>query len=104
MLRIAVGVCALLCISTFATADQWGHWRGPIGNGTTEGAPPTQWSSSKNVKWKVAIPGAGSGSPVVCLLMRDRLSCRSGPERFARFAIEAVQLKLQLFRFLFARH
>lgn len=46
--------------------DNWGHWRGPIGNSVALNAtPPTQWSDSQNVKWKVAIPGKGSGSPVV---------------------------------------
>lgn len=65
MLRSTLAVSALLYFSTFALADQWGHWRGPIGNGTTAGSPPVQWSKSKNVKWQVEIPGAGSGSPVV---------------------------------------
>ena len=27
--------------------------------------PPIQWSDTKNVKWKVEIPGRGSGSPVI---------------------------------------
>lgn len=65
MLRSTLAVSALLYFSTFALADQWGHWRGPVGNGTTEGSPPVQWSKSKNVKWQVEIPGAGSGSPIV---------------------------------------
>ena len=47
-------------------ADNWGHWRGPSGNGIAENAtPPTKWSDTENVKWKVAIPGKGSGSPVI---------------------------------------
>lgn len=47
-------------------ADNWAHWRGPTGNGAAINAePPVEWSSSKNVKWKVAIPGRGSGSPVI---------------------------------------
>jgi hypothetical protein len=47
-------------------AEDWGHWRGVNGNGVAENAnPPTEWSSTKNVKWKVKIPGQGSGSPVV---------------------------------------
>ncbi|MEZ6089301.1 MAG: PQQ-binding-like beta-propeller repeat protein [Pirellulaceae bacterium] len=51
---------------TDASADNWGHWRGAMGNGVANNAsPPTQWSSTKNVKWKVAIPGRGSGSPVI---------------------------------------
>jgi len=47
-------------------ADNWAHWRGPTGNGVAPHAqPPVEWSSSKNVKWKVAIPGRGTGSPVI---------------------------------------
>ena len=58
-------VFAVLGISN-AHADNWGHWRGPTGNGIAENAaPPTEWSDTKNVKWKVAIPGNGSGSPVI---------------------------------------
>ena len=46
-------------------AGQWGHWRGD-GNGVSVDAnPPISWSASDNIKWKVEIPGAGSGSPVV---------------------------------------
>lgn len=60
---------SMLCpflIHTEAKTDNWGHWRGPTGNGvSTTATPPTEWSSTKNVKWKVAIPGRGSGSPVV---------------------------------------
>ncbi len=49
-----------------AVADNWGHWRGATGNGAaTDAHPPTEWSATKNVKWKVEIPGRGSGSPVV---------------------------------------
>lgn len=49
-----------------AAADNWGHWRGDDGNGVSKTAtPPTEWSDTKNVKWKVAIPGLSSGSPVI---------------------------------------
>jgi outer membrane protein assembly factor BamB len=47
-------------------ADQWAHWRGPTGNGVAPDAnPPTEFGPSKNLKWKVEIPGNGSGSPVI---------------------------------------
>lgn len=53
-------------LSPMASADNWGHWRGPIGNGTAlKASPPTEWSSTKNVKWKVEVPGIGSSSPVI---------------------------------------
>ena len=44
----------------------WPHWRGPSANGVSpDGRPPTEWGPSKNVKWKVKIPGGGSGSPII---------------------------------------
>lgn len=47
-------------------SEQWAHWRGPSGNGTsTTAKPPKQFGPSKGLKWKVPIPGQGSGSPVV---------------------------------------
>lgn len=56
----------IVLLHSSATAENWAHWRGPTGNGVaTDGQPPTEWSETKNVKWKVAIPGRGSGSPVV---------------------------------------
>ncbi len=63
---IALVVLVFLCVSSLASAENWGHWRGPTGNGAaTHGNPPTEWSSTKNVKWKVEIPGLGSSSPVI---------------------------------------
>jgi outer membrane protein assembly factor BamB len=45
---------------------QWGHWRGPLGNGVAPAAtPPTEFNGTKNIRWKAAIPGRGSSSPVV---------------------------------------
>jgi outer membrane protein assembly factor BamB len=59
---IAVGMLAI----SPAWAGNWGHWRGESGNGvSTTATPPTTWSANQNVRWKVAIPGNGSGSPVV---------------------------------------
>jgi hypothetical protein len=45
---------------------QWGQWRGPLGTGVApHGDPPGDWSETKNVKWKLALPGLGHASPVV---------------------------------------
>ncbi|MEL6106132.1 MAG: PQQ-binding-like beta-propeller repeat protein, partial [Planctomycetota bacterium] len=56
----------VLFAAPLALADNWAHWRGPSGNGTAANAtPPTTWSATENVKWKVKIPGRGSGSPVI---------------------------------------
>jgi len=44
----------------------WPQFRGPLTSGVApEGDPPVQWSESKNVRWKVAIPGVGSSTPIV---------------------------------------
>ena len=44
----------------------WGQWRGPQANGVApHGNPPIQWSESKNVRWKVELPGSGLASPIV---------------------------------------
>ncbi len=44
----------------------WHQWRGPHGDGSARDSnPPTEWSTTKNVKWKVAVPGKGSSSPII---------------------------------------
>jgi len=44
----------------------WPQWRGPFATGVSRSAtPPTEWSETKNIRWKVEIPGRGSSSPVV---------------------------------------
>lgn len=47
-------------------AHNWHQWRGPNASGTAAHAdPPIEWSSTTNVRWKVAIPGEGSATPIV---------------------------------------
>ncbi|MDZ4850735.1 MAG: PQQ-binding-like beta-propeller repeat protein [Pirellulaceae bacterium] len=59
-------VLVMFVFSSIAMADNWGHWRGATGNGVAVNAqPPTEWSSSKNIKWKVEVPGRGSSSPII---------------------------------------
>jgi len=61
-LPIAVFVAVTLSVS----ASHWPAWRGPNHNGTAPDAnPPIEWSDTKNVKWKVKLPGHGSATPVV---------------------------------------
>lgn len=44
----------------------WPQWRGPHATGVSATAtPPVQWSDTKNVRWKIEIPGRGSSSPIV---------------------------------------
>ena len=54
-------------VTLAASSSDWPGWRGPTQDGiATPGQyPPTQWSESENVLWKVPIPGRGHGSPTV---------------------------------------
>ncbi len=44
----------------------WPQWRGPLNTGVApNGNPPVTWSESKNIHWKIAIPGLGHSTPIV---------------------------------------
>ena len=65
----AIGA-ALMFAATIASDGAgerfWPQWRGPHATGVSRHAtPPIEWSETKNVRWKVEIPGRGSSSPVV---------------------------------------
>jgi outer membrane protein assembly factor BamB len=62
LLASAIAISAPLADSD----GHWPQWRGPLMTGVApNGNPPLEWSESKNVRWKVEIPGKGSASPVV---------------------------------------
>ena len=44
----------------------WPQFRGPDGQGHSKATGiPVEWSDTKNVKWKMPIPGQGYSSPVI---------------------------------------
>lgn len=44
----------------------WPQWRGPNANGVAPyGNPPVEWSESKNIRWKIELPGKGHATPVI---------------------------------------
>lgn len=58
---------SLLVNGSLRALADWPEFRGPTGDGyaaPTE-KPPVEWSESKNVKWKTAIPLRGWSAPVV---------------------------------------
>lgn len=61
----------IFLLSVPILGEDWPEFRGPTGQGISEerGLPLT-WSETKNVKWKVAIPGKGWSSPAI---QRDRI-------------------------------
>lgn len=55
---------ALHC--SFAFAENWPQWRGPRHDGVTaETGIPLEWSKTRNVKWRVPLPGPAGATPVV---------------------------------------
>jgi len=56
----------VIVLSGVVLAENWPGWRGPRGDGTSmEKNVPVRWSETKNVVWKVPIPGKGHASPIV---------------------------------------
>lgn len=102
----------IACLTAVSTgwADDWAHWRGPLGNGVAPSAkPPVEFDAARNVRWKVPLPGRGSSSPVVWGdrvfvtaavpvdgadgMLDFRVLCfdrATGAERWTRSAVRAV--------------
>ena len=51
--------------SGIETEASWPRWRGPQDNGVAATDAPLQWGTTKNVKWKRAIPGKGHSTPII---------------------------------------
>jgi len=73
MRHVLVAV-ASLCLASTAVSNAesdsaelyWPQWRGPLATGVSPSAdPPIEWDESKNIAWKVEVPGKGSASPIV---------------------------------------
>ena len=66
-----LGLAGSLAFAAAITAapalnENWPQWRGPLQNGVAPTAnPPTTWSETNNVKWKVKIPGSGQATPII---------------------------------------
>lgn len=47
-------------------AQYWPQWRGPLGTGVAPNAePPIEWSETKNIRWKIALPGKAHSTPCI---------------------------------------
>ena len=64
---LATSSLALLHAAADPVAEKyWPQWRGPYATGVSRTAdPPVEWSETKNIRWKVELPGRGSGTPVI---------------------------------------
>lgn len=61
-----LSIVAILNLTAAVSASNWPQWRGPAGSGVSdEKNLPTEWSATKNIKWKTPIPGRSHSSPIV---------------------------------------
>jgi outer membrane protein assembly factor BamB len=72
--RIATGIVLVTTLAIgslsqlvrMSSAANWPQWRGADGSGVSaEKNLPSDWSASKNIKWKTPISGRGHSSPIV---------------------------------------
>jgi outer membrane protein assembly factor BamB len=70
-MRPTLVAVTLMLSAVYISADDvaernWPQWRGPHATGVAPHAkPPVEWSESRNVRWKVEIPGRGTSTPIV---------------------------------------
>jgi outer membrane protein assembly factor BamB len=62
-----IALTAVVLVNGSASADpaHWPQWRGPFFNGVARTAAPVEFSDTKNIKWKIPIPGRGFSTPVI---------------------------------------
>ena len=66
MNRRMTAIWSLALLAGISSADNWTQWRGPNNDGIcAEKDLPTEWSETKNVAWKFALPGKGGSTPAV---------------------------------------
>lgn len=65
-LALFVFSISVTCAGENLWDSNWPQWRGPQADGVAPyGNPPVEWSETKNVQWKVALPGRGHSTPII---------------------------------------
>jgi outer membrane protein assembly factor BamB len=78
MIRLIVLFVLIIFVPSTIAEDSGVIFRGPNGQGIdSESKPPTQWSQTENLAWKIPLPGPGASCPIV---WKDRiyLTCHTG--------------------------
>jgi hypothetical protein len=71
MIRLTVLFVLIIFVPSTIAEDSGVIFRGPNGQGiNSESKPPTQWSQTENLAWKIPLPGPGASSPIV---WKDRI-------------------------------
>lgn len=110
MLRTPLSLALVAALTTTAVAQRatqpappaaqrqqfWPEWRGPQRTGASPSAqPPIEWSETKNIRWKLELPGRDAASPIVwgarvyvlTAVPADRAAGARGMHRFLVMAI-----------------
>ncbi len=65
-MRVFSFAALLFCgVTAMGMAGNWPQFRGPNAAGVSPEAVPVTWSETENLRWRTALPGRGSSSPVV---------------------------------------
>ena len=103
MLRRAAPFVLLIAaaFSSWALADtssDWPQFRGPTGQGLSSATDvPTEWSATKNVAWKLEIPGRGWSSPVLAdgkVYLTTAADSNGGPVSLWAICVDAAKGKV----------
>jgi outer membrane protein assembly factor BamB len=62
-----IALTTVIMVASSASSDpaHWPQWRGPFFNGVARTAAPVEFNDTKNIKWKIEIPGRGFSTPVI---------------------------------------
>ncbi len=53
-------------LASSALAENWPQWRGPNNDGISrEKGLPAEWGATKNIAWKLELPGRGGSTPAI---------------------------------------
>ena len=86
-----------LLIAQCTLAENWPEFRGPTAQGiSTSKNLPTEWTTEKNVKWKIPSPGAGWSSPIYVdgILYLTAAAEKNGGKQLNVIAIDAKTGKI----------
>jgi len=65
LLFLLLTLTKTIYVSSDAQTDHWPQWRGPFLTGMARTGAPVEFSETKNIKWKVEIPGRGFSTPII---------------------------------------
>jgi outer membrane protein assembly factor BamB len=99
----ALSIAGVL-LSVPLAAQDWPQFRGPDGQGhASERGVPLEWSATRNVTWKTAVPGRGWSSPIVAngrVWLTTATSGRDGALRLLAYDVASGReaLNVEVFR------